>query len=118
MVVSPYLKDDVLVAIAVGATKRIAVVGGRSSIENHRLVAGEGDMLLYFTPLGGGIEKSNGKARRQHNGTSKCFGVFQISKTVSYIQKWGFSKALIIQKKIIIFCFVLFLLIRGHNGFG
>ena len=66
--VNYYLKDDVLIAIAVGTAKRVAVVGGRSSVEDDRLLAGEGDVLLHLTPLGGGRSGEEGGKNRSGGG--------------------------------------------------
>ena len=62
-----HLKDNVLVAIAVGAAKRIAVVGRRSSVQNHWLVARTSQMILDVTPLRRDRGKQNKDVNQPHS---------------------------------------------------
>ena len=48
-----HLKDDILVAIAVGAAKRVDVVCGRRPVQHYRLVRGTSEVVVHLTPLGG-----------------------------------------------------------------
>lgn len=47
-----YLKDDVLVAIAISATKRIDTVCGGRPVQYNRLVRRMSQVFVHFTPLG------------------------------------------------------------------